>query len=439
MEQLINNMLANAQIPQIPTAVKKGESSSQKDGFQKLLEQKQGGDASQPAKAEKTETPDKPQDAQNPQKTQESGETRQPVPGPKNEKELEAQMALAAMAMLQTPVVPVEQVMTPEVQAEAAADEIVPLMAETVLTPEARNLAPETEAETLETPVEGNENQPVDQALAEELPQTIEAPEAARNTEGRTVEVKVETGPAEDGASGTEDGLTPQGAEVETPVEGNENQPVDQALAEELPQTIEAPEAARNTEGRTVEVKVETGPAEDGASGTEDGLTPQGAEVETPVFEDVKAVPVKVGEAHRAPQADEITEKQIAPKVNEALAAGQTRVELQLNPENLGKIAIEMTTGEDGKLVVVLHAENRDTQNLLSKDMSRLAELLGRESQQEVRVEVPRQEESQRQDLYEQQQEQQRQRQQEQRRRRETGGEDFLQQLRLGLIPMDGE
>ena len=98
-----------------------------------------------------------------------------------------------------------------------------------------------------------------------------------------------------------------------------------------------------------------------------------------------------------------------------------------------------MTTGEDGKLVVVLHAENRDTQNLLSKDMSRLAELLGRESQQEVRVEVPRQEESQRQDLYEQQQEQQRQRQQEQRRRRETGGEDFLQQLRLGLIPMDGE
>ena len=374
MEQLINNMLANAQIPQIPTAVKKGESSSQKDGFQKLLEQKQGGDASQPAKAEKTETPDKPQDAQNPQKTQESGETRQPVPGAKDEKELEAQMALAAMAMLQTPVVPVEQVMTPEVQAEAAADEVAPLMAETVLTPEARNLAPETEAETLETPVEGNENQPVDQALAEELPQTIEAPEAARNTEGRTVEVKVETGPAEDGASGTEDGLTPQGAEVETPV-----------------------------------------------------------------FEDVKAVPVKVGEAHRAPQADEVTEKQIAPKVNEALAAGQTRVELQLNPENLGKIAIEMTTGEDGKLVVVLHAENRDTQNLLSKDMSRLAELLGRESQQEVRVEVPRQEESQRQDLYEQQQEQQRQRQQEQRRRRETGGEDFLQQLRLGLIPMDGE
>ena len=68
-----------------------------------------------------------------------------------------------------------------------------------------------------------------------------------------------------------------------------------------------------------------------------------------------------------------------------------------------------------------------------------LAQLLGREARQEVRVEVPRQEESQRQDLYEQQQEHHQRHQQEQRRRQERSGEDFLQQLRLGLIPMDGE
>ena len=37
-------------------------------------------------------------------------------------------MALAAMAMLQNPVVPVEQALTPEVQAEAAADEIAPAL-----------------------------------------------------------------------------------------------------------------------------------------------------------------------------------------------------------------------------------------------------------------------------------------------------------------------
>lgn len=373
MEQLINTMLANAQIPQIPAASKKGESAGQKDGFQKLLEQKQT-DSSQPPKAEKPETPEKPQEAQNGQKTQEAGETQTPQAGAKDDKELEAQMALAAMAMLQTPVVPVEQAMTPEVQAEAAADEIAPLAAETFLTPEARTLAPETEARTLDIPAESGEAKTVDQTLAEELPQTVQAPEAAQDTEGRTVEVKVETGGADSGASDAEDTVQPQGGEVETPV-----------------------------------------------------------------FEDVKAVPVKVGEAPKAPQTDDIAEKQIAPKVNEALASGQTRVELQLNPENLGKITIQMTTDGDGKLAVVLHAENRETQNLLSKDVTKLAELLGRENQQEVRVEVPRQEESQRQDLYEQQQEQHQRRQQEQRRKHETSGEDFLQQLRLGLIPLDGE
>ena len=65
-----------------------------------------------------------------------------------------------------------------------------------------------------------------------------------------------------------------------------------------------------------------------------------------------------------------------------------------------------MTWSRDGGLVVQLHAENRETQNLLSKNTAGLEQLLGREAQQEVRVEVPRQEESQRQDLYEQQQEQ---------------------------------
>lgn len=375
MEQLINTMLANAQIPQIPGTVKKGEPSGQKDGFQKLLEQKQT-DASQAPRQEKAETPQKPQDAQKGQEAQEAQESQEVQEVVQEDgKVLEERMTLAAMLMAQAPVVPVEETLTPEVQTEAAAEVIAPLAAETVLTPEEETLVPEAEAKLLETPVESGENQAASQALTEELPQTIQAPEATQDTEGRTVEVKVETGSGEEAAS----------------------------------------DAGEDT-------------------------APQGAEVETPVFEDVKAVPVKVGETHKAPQPEEIMDKQIAPRIDEALANGQTRVELQLTPENLGKITIQLTTGEDGKLLVVLHAENRDTQSLLSRDTTRLAELLGRETQQEVRVEVPRQEESQRQDLYEQQQEQRQHRQQqEQRRKRESAPEDFLQQLRLGLIPMDGE
>ena len=279
-------------------------------------------------------------------------------------------MVLAAMQMMQNPVVPVEQVLTPEVQTEAAVTEIAPLAAEVLLTPEAeaQTAAPEGKEQLPETLVE--------QTLAEALPQAVEAPEAARETEGRTVEIKVETGRA--GAQETE------------------------------------------------------------ASDTEEAPELQGAETEAPVFEDVKAVPVKVGEAPKAAETEEPMENQIAPRLTEALRNGETRVELQLTPENLGKVTVEMTWSKDGGLVVQLHAENRETQNLLSKNTTGLEQLLGREAQQEVRVEVPRQEESQRQDLYEQQQEQHRRQQQEQRRKQESG-EDFLQQLRLGLIPLDGE
>ena len=111
-----------------------------------------------------------------------------------------------------------------------------------------------------------------------------------------------------------------------------------------------------------------------------------------------------------------------------------------MNPENLGKVTVEMTFSKDGGIVVQLHAENRETQNLLSKNTSHLAELLGRETQEEVRVEVPRQEENQqRQDLLDQQQKQREQQQQQQRRRQAASGEDFMQQLRLGLIPLDEE
>lgn len=384
MEQLINTMLANAQMSQAaPAAQKSG--SAPADGFQKLLEQKVDPQAgTTPEKADAAQKPqDSAQNSEKPQEAQQQAQEPQRPAAPKEGKELEEQMMLAAMAMLQNPVVPVEEMqveMMPEVQVEMAVDAVAPLMAETVLAPEQQSIAPETETTALEIPVEEAAATAAGQQQAVgELPQTtIEAPEAPQKTEERTVEVKVE-------------------------------------VSEAAPQAVEDSE----TEEETPQL--------------------QDAEAAAPVFEDVKAVPVKVGEAPRTAKEQPV-EEQIAPKVTEALQNGETRVELQLEPENLGKVTVEMTWSEDHGLVVQIHAENRETQNLLSRNTVNLAELLGREVKQEVRVEVPRQEESQRQDLYEQQQErQQRHRQQEQRRKQTASGEDFLQQLRLGLIPLDGE
>ena len=129
MEQLYNAMVTYMQTPQERPAAKGG--TADKDGFQKLLEQKQNTDAASGPKQERPEAAEAPQERpavrENPQETQEA---------PQEGQELEERMVLAAMAMMQAPVVPVEQVMTPEVQAEAVVDEVAPLAAEGLLTQE---------------------------------------------------------------------------------------------------------------------------------------------------------------------------------------------------------------------------------------------------------------------------------------------------------------
>lgn len=214
-------------------------------------------------------------------------------------------------------------------------------------------------------------------------------------------------------------------------------------LPEERFKPVEAePQAAADT-GVEQEAKVtagESGGAEQQADTTD---TPEeGMEAEAPVFRDVREIPVKVGEAPPAAETQEVpVEDQIGPKLTEALQAGDTRVEIQLNPENLGKVTVEVTLHEDGALHVALHAENSQTRGLLERSTDNLMAMLSRDARQEVQVEVPRQEESQQQNFYDgrQGQEHQGRQQQEHRQERRSGGEDFLHQLRLGLVPGDGE
>lgn len=170
--------------------------------------------------------------------------------------------------------------------------------------------------------------------------------------------------------------------------------------------------------------------------------TPQDGMAEAPVFQDVREIPVKVGEAPVAEETLETpVEDQIGPRLAEALKSGDTRVEIQLAPESLGKVTVEVTLREDGTLHVALHAENSQTRGLLERSADNLMAMLGRDARQEVQVEVPRQQESQQQNFYDGQQgrEHQGREQQQEHRQERQGGEDFLHQLRLGLVPGDGE
>lgn len=379
MDFIYNAMMASVKTPQERTA-QTPEKKSDSDGFQKLMDEKKTPDNS--AAVSGTEQPQQSQGGE-PQEA----EAVQPVQDPR---ELEKRMAMAAMAMAQNPEV-----------AELTAD------------------------------------------IAEETPQVLTDP----NWEDGFVPVgyddydgyrivhwmKPEAAGENLQAFNEEAGKWIEQQQQEQPTE--EIAPETLVKDSVLPKLTETPKAEII---RTDAVEI---PVEDVET------LPEDAPAETPVFEDVRAVPVKVAEAPAEPEQAETESigKQIGQRLIQVTSVtaegnGQT-ITVRLDPANLGKVQVEVSLSEDGTLRVTLSAENSRTAGLLDRHSSELAGILGRYAEREVQVEVPKQENQQRQDLYEQQQQQSRQQhqQQEQRHSRKESGEDFLHQLRLGLIPMDGE
>ena len=162
------------------------------------------------------------------------------------------------------------------------------------------------------------------------------------------------------------------------------------------------------------------------------------------IFHDVEAAPVKVGEAYGVQQVDEPdVVKQVDAQIGQALQDGESLVRIQLTPENLGSVTVEISQSADGILHVALNARSSETRSLLERHAGDLQGLLNSRNQQEVQVEVQRQSESQ------QNQNQQNYdghnghahdgQERRQSRREHTSSQDFMQQLRLGLIPADGD
>lgn len=163
---------------------------------------------------------------------------------------------------------------------------------------------------------------------------------------------------------------------------------------------------------------------------------------ETPVFQEVSDIPIKVGETETVEQPGEARplEIQLGEKLMQVLKQGESKVELQLEPRNLGRVQVEMTWDQEGTLRVSMYAENSRTRTLLEQDLAGLRSVLSQNTQQEVRVEVSRQQESQQQNFYDGGSGGQNGRQQqEQHQGRQQNGQDFLHQLRLGLVSLDGE
>lgn len=161
------------------------------------------------------------------------------------------------------------------------------------------------------------------------------------------------------------------------------------------------------------------------------------AQQEQPLFGEVETVPVKVGETTpkintEAPDM----EKQLADTIEANLKNAGDKVEVQLEPENLGRITIEMVQHE-GKLGLVIYAESTKTTSLLAQHAGNLCALLEDRSGQIVQVQV-QQQEQQPQPQYDGHNQQNQQQEQQQHPQQSKAEQDsFLGQLRLGLTQLE--
>ena len=163
-----------------------------------------------------------------------------------------------------------------------------------------------------------------------------------------------------------------------------------------------------------------------------------------PLFKDVKAAPVKVGENFQLDTQKPDMEQQLANTIRTAAQQGLREIEIKLSPENLGNLTIKLTQASDGSLQVVLHASDPKAANLLGQHLDNLNAALQGYNHSEVHVEVQRNENGQQAQQQFQHQadpdghnQQQRQQQEQQQQQDNSHNGDFFQKLRLGLFGLE--
>ncbi|MBE7003218.1 MAG: hypothetical protein E7425_02895 [Ruminococcaceae bacterium] len=322
----------------------------------------------------------------------------------------DGQYAIAAAMMYQ---------MQSELRVEQIPQEQIPeLMTEAVQ-------AVETQEQTVELPEMPVTQTPVAEGTQEAA---LELAQAAPDTQ-KPVETPVENKPE------TIVDAKPE-VKPEQPVEnaGQNEQPV-QTQREETPRTENAPERAQTVRS---EAKPETE-----AKDADEADAAQTAQAQ-PLFEKVDAPVVKVAEASRPiPLEAEDGVEQLGRELDSVLvnSADANRVEITLTPENLGKLTVEITRNEGGNLSIVLHATNERTANLLEKHVTNLQNALTTGNRSEVEVQVRSAGETEQRQFLDPNGQNDRNGQQQQqngrRREQQQSAEDFLQQLRLGLVDND--
>ncbi len=292
----------------------------------------------------------------------------------------------------------------------------------------------------VEAPVEPAAVETVVETPVVEPEMPVEAAAVELPVEEEAVPVPVQQG--EEPIQQTVESFQETVQKTEVPVE-------ETARAAEQPEApkeaVQTQEAQPQRESETVEVQVreapqakESGQEQDAGGETQD----EAAQLnQAPLFQDAEAAPVKVGETYKTLDTQEPDmDENLANTIRQAVEDGAQKIEIRLNPANLGQVTIEMTRDSGGALQVAIHVATGKAETLLTQHLDGLhAALQGYSQGQEVRLEVQRNQEAPQQQNQQQtnpdghnQQQHHRHPQQEQRRDDHAG--DFLQRLRLGLV-----
>lgn len=382
-------MASQAAQASLPSTGSTGETG--KSDFQSLLEDKRTENSQTAERPEKGEDPSRPEDGQT--QKPEDGQTAEQPEGQEPAAESWKLGLLAYAGQLS---------FAPEMAAEVPAEGQAVQPAVIVPEGEAAPTAPVAEL-------------PVEQTAA--MP--VQAEQAAVQT---AAPVQAEAAPAQ---SETAAAQAPETAEP--------------APAE--PAVQEAPKAES---GRNTQAQADTDGQPDG--GAQTGEPQAEAQVESwqrPLFREVEHMPVKVGDNTTLDTTAPEFDNRLANTLDTALADGAQRLELKLSPENLGNVVVEMTRSPDGALHIVLRAESEQAAKLLNDHSGSLGLLLQSSTQSEVRVEVPQPQQSEQQPWKQPDQNGGQQQggdsQPQRQHREEQNTDDFLSQLRLGLLETAAE
>ena len=161
---------------------------------------------------------------------------------------------------------------------------------------------------------------------------------------------------------------------------------------------------------------------------------------EQQVFQRETAAPIKVADNYEEAEPTDLRLlDQVQNQISRAVQEGQSLVRLQLSPASLGQVMVEITRSADGTLSIMMSAATEKTATLLQRHGGILQQFLADNLQGPVQVTVqqPEQPENANQFLNPDGQNRQHQNQQHQEKKQKGTTEDFLQQLRLGLVGLE--